>query len=80
MPTIQIRDVPDDVHLRYRARAAAAGMSLQEYLLRELTEGANTRAPGEIAREVLAEREVRGDEGYATTSSASVIRRDRDGR
>lgn len=32
--TIQIRDVPDDVHARLRARAAAARMSLSEYTLR----------------------------------------------
>ncbi len=33
---IQIRDVPDDVHAVLRARAAAAGMSLSEYLRAEL--------------------------------------------
>lgn len=35
---IQIRDVPDDVHAALRARAAAVGMSLSDYLLDELTE------------------------------------------
>jgi plasmid stability protein len=35
--TIQIRDVPDDVHRTLRARAAAAGLSLSAYLLAELT-------------------------------------------
>jgi hypothetical protein len=34
---IQIRHVPEDVHARLKARAAAAGMSLSDYLLRELT-------------------------------------------
>ena len=29
---IQFRDVPDDVHAILRARAAAAGMSMSEYL------------------------------------------------
>ena len=33
---IQIRHVPEDVHERLKARAAAAGMSLSDYLLREL--------------------------------------------
>ena len=33
---IQIRDVPDDVHAVMRARAAAAGMSMSEYLRSEL--------------------------------------------
>ena len=43
MPSIQIKNVPDDVHLVYRRRAAAAGKSLQEYLLAELIE--NTSRP-----------------------------------
>lgn len=34
---IQIRNVPDDVHEVYKRRAAAAGMSLQEYLLSDLS-------------------------------------------
>jgi len=33
---VQIRDVPDDVHAVLRSRAAAAGMSLSEYLRSEL--------------------------------------------
>jgi plasmid stability protein len=35
--TVQIRDVPDDIHRTLRARAAAAGVSLSAYLLAELT-------------------------------------------
>ena len=38
---IQIRHVPEDVHARLKARAAAAGMSLSDYLLREITWIAN---------------------------------------
>jgi plasmid stability protein len=34
---IQIRHVPDSVHRVAKARAAMAGMSLSEYLLREIT-------------------------------------------
>ena len=36
MPSIQIRNVPDDVHRTLKARAAAAGLSLSEYLLAEV--------------------------------------------
>ena len=36
MKTIQIRNVPDDVHRVLRARAAAAGLSLSDYALEEL--------------------------------------------
>jgi antitoxin FitA len=34
--TIQVRDVPDDVHAVLRASAAAAGTSLSGYVLGEL--------------------------------------------
>ena len=38
MPTmIQIRNVPDDLHRRLKARAAMAGMSLSDYLLKEIS-------------------------------------------
>lgn len=34
--TIQVRDVPDDVHAELRARAVEAGTSLSDYVLGEL--------------------------------------------
>ncbi|MFC3228332.1 hypothetical protein ACFOGJ_13905 [Marinibaculum pumilum] len=36
MSMIQIRNVPDDLHRQLKARAALAGMSLSDYLLREI--------------------------------------------
>ena len=33
---IQVRDVPDALHRKLKARAATAGMSLSDYLLAEL--------------------------------------------
>jgi len=36
MKTLQIRNVPDDVHRVLRTRAANAGVSLSEYALAEL--------------------------------------------
>jgi antitoxin FitA len=33
---LQVRNVPDDVHAELRRRARVAGVSLSEYLLREL--------------------------------------------
>ncbi len=35
MKTIQIREVPDSVHAALRTRAASAGLSLSDYMLRE---------------------------------------------
>jgi plasmid stability protein len=53
---VQIRDVPDDVHETLCARAAGAGVSLSEYLLRVLLQlvGRQPRA------EVLARAAHRG--------------------
>ena len=36
MKSIQIREVPDETHASLRARAAATGLSLSEFLLREV--------------------------------------------
>jgi plasmid stability protein len=36
MKTIQIRNVPDEVHRTLRVRAAASGVSLSDYALGEL--------------------------------------------
>ncbi len=33
---IQLRNVPDDLHKKLKARAAEAGMSLSDYLLRDV--------------------------------------------
>ncbi|MBZ5736598.1 FitA-like ribbon-helix-helix domain-containing protein [Nocardioides mangrovi] len=38
MSTLQVRGVPEEVRVVLKQRAAAAGMSLSEYVLRELTQ------------------------------------------
>jgi plasmid stability protein len=48
VPSIQIKNVPEDVHRMLRRRAAEAGMSLQEYLLARLTEDARQPTLEEI--------------------------------
>ena len=80
MATIQIRDVPEDVHRTYRRRAADAGKSLQEFLLAELVEGAHARTPAEVVAEVREQLERSAGEGFGPSSSADVVRTDRDGR
>lgn len=45
---IQVRNVPDDVHRKLKARAALAGTSLSEYLLRELRRAADRPTPEEL--------------------------------
>jgi antitoxin FitA len=78
MATIQIRNIPDDVHRKYRIRAAAAGMSLQEYLRKELIENAKRKTPAEIVAEVEEEMRTTGTDGFAGGSSVDIIRADRD--
>lgn len=80
MATIQIRDVPDDVHRAHRRRAAAAGKSLQEYLLGELVESAHASTPAEVVAEVRAQLEDGAGRGFSSSSSADLVRADRDGR
>ena len=54
---IQIRNVPDALHRRLKSRAALSGMSLSEFLLRELREAAE-RPTIEELRARLARRAV----------------------
>ena len=78
MATIQVRNIPEDVHRVYRIRAASAGQSLQEYLLAHLVEFASTATPAEIAAEVERDIARDGYEGFSTVPAAEVIRRDRE--
>ena len=45
---IQIRNVPDSIHRTMKSRAALAGMSLSDYLLRELRRLAGRPSPEEF--------------------------------
>ena len=71
--TVQIRDVPDDVHRTLRARAAAAGLSLSAYLLAELTRVAE-RPP---VADGLARAGARPG-GASTDEIVSAVRSGRD--
>lgn len=48
MPTVQVKNVPDDVHAVLRRRAADAGQSLQEYVLKLLSDEARTPTLEEV--------------------------------
>jgi antitoxin FitA len=48
MPSVQIKDVPDETHAVLRQRAAAAGQSLQEYLRGRLIEEASQPTLDEV--------------------------------
>ncbi|MFI5037093.1 MAG: hypothetical protein ACHP93_01280 [Solirubrobacterales bacterium] len=74
MPSVQIKDVPADVHAVLRARAAAAGQSLQEYLLGRLVEDA--RHP--TLEEILGRAGGRAGGSTRLKDAARVVRADRD--
>lgn len=76
MPTIQIKDVPADVHARLRRRAAAAGKSLQEYLLGQLIEEARTPTLDDLLDR--AGGRAGGRAGF--TAAAKAVRAERDAR
>lgn len=48
MSNLQIRNVPESVHATVRARAAAAGLSVSEYLLKQITEIAERPTAAEV--------------------------------
>lgn len=52
---IQLRHVPDDLHRKLKARAALEGLSLSDYLLKEVERAASYPSPAEL-RERLASR------------------------
>jgi plasmid stability protein len=50
MSTLQIRNVPDDLHRELKSRAALAGMSVSEYLLLELRRSLERPTRDELLR------------------------------
>jgi plasmid stability protein len=74
MPSVQIKDVPADVHAVLRRRAAAAGQSLQEYLLARLV----TDARRPTLDEVLERAGGRAGGSTRLADAARVVRADRD--
>ncbi len=76
MPSIQVKDVPEDVHATLRRRAAVAGQSLQEYLLARLVEDAHTPTLDELLDR--AGGRAGGRVGFK--AAAAAVRADREGR
>jgi plasmid stability protein len=74
MSTIQIKNVPDTAHAILRQRAAAAGQSLQEYLLGQIV--ASTRRP--TLDEVLNRIEHRSGGSVPLAAAADQLRQERD--
>lgn len=75
MGMIQIRNVPDDLHRRLKARAAKEGMSLSDYMLSELQFIADRPTMEEIDERLKSLPPVQ-----LSKSAAELVREDRDGR
>jgi antitoxin FitA len=73
MPSIQIKNVPPGIHRIFRQRAAAAGQSLQEYLLAELKQ----QAQEETLDEVLDRAGGRAGGSVGLGFAAETLRADR---
>ncbi len=72
---IQIRNVPDDLHRKLKARAALEGMTLSDYLLSEIGRSAERPTLREI-RERLHQRAP----VEPRLPPADAVRAERDGR
>ncbi len=76
MPSIQIKGVPEATHAVLRARAARSHQSLQEYLLRLLTEEASVPTMEEVL-----DRASGLEGGHVSFAEAvEAVREDRDRR
>jgi hypothetical protein len=76
MPSVQIKDVPADVHAELHRRAALVGQSLQEYLLARLVEEASRPTLDEW----LDQAGRRSGGRLSIADGARTIRADRDRR
>jgi plasmid stability protein len=72
---IQIRNVPDALHRRIKARAAQSGMTLSDYLRAEIERFAAQPTRDEMLARLHARRRVQ-----LRTSAAQVIRAERESR
>jgi plasmid stability protein len=76
MPSVQIKDVPEQTHAVLRQRAAAAHQSLQEYLLARLIEEASEPS----LDEVLDRAGGRSGDSVPLRAAVAALRADRDRR
>lgn len=75
MTSLQIREIPEELHRRLKARAALEGQSMSEYVLRELR-----RSLDIPTRQEMMERIAALDRIEVTESPADAVRAIRDAR
>jgi antitoxin FitA len=72
---IQLRHVPDELHRKLKARAAMEGLSLSDYLLREVRAIADRPTVAELQARILRRAPVKPRE-----TPAKAVRAERDAR
>jgi len=72
---LQIRNVPDALHRKLKARAALAGMSMSEFALRELSKALERPTRQEVLARLAELPALELD-----PSPADAVREERDGR
>jgi len=72
---IQLRNVPDDLHRKLKARAALSGMSLSDYLLRQIRYVAEKPTMEEMMRRLEAAEPV-----ITRITNAQAVREEREKR
>lgn len=72
---VQIRNVPSDLHRELKARAALAGMSLSDFLLRELRQALDRPTPEEMRKRLSSRQPV-----VLRPAPAAAVRAERNGR
>ena len=75
MATIEIRNVPPELHRKLKARAAEEGLTLSEYMLRVAQRTAEVPTPEELEPRFRSRKLPR-----LKTPPADLIRQDRDSR
>ena len=72
---VQIRNMPDRLHRLFKVRATADGLSLSDYLLRELERAAEYPSVDELKRRLASRRPVE-----TIDSTTSWVREERETR
>lgn len=72
---IQLRNVPDSLHRRLKARAASEGLSMSDFLIQEVRKVAQRPTDEEIRTRLAGLPPVE-----LTTSPTSIIRQEREQR
>jgi len=73
---IQIRNVPDEVHRTLKSRAAAEGLSLSDYIKKDLVASAKMSSLEETLDRIEARR-IKAGGGVSTQEIVDVIREQR---